>query len=205
MIFLRYESFRGFLKLYPVTSLLIAANLVMFTLTMIFGGSTNPVTLYQFGALYPPFVDGLPDMWRLVSAMFLHAGFDHLLFNMFALVVFAPPLERVFGSFRYGLFYLLCGVAGSVLSLTLLNDSMSVGASGAIYGFYGAYLYLILFRKQALDPASRKTIQIILGIGVVYSVVMPQINLWGHLGGFVAGFLLFPSFVRKMKQPPQSS
>ncbi|GIQ68210.1 rhomboid family intramembrane serine protease [Xylanibacillus composti] len=204
MIFLRYESFRGFLKLYPVTSALISANLIMFILTMLNGGSTNPETLYRFGALYPPLMDGMSDMWRLVGAMFLHAGFDHLLFNMFALVVFAPPLERVFGSMRYGIFYFLCGIAGSVLSLTMLANVLSVGASGAIYGFYGAYLYLILFRKQALDPSSRKTIQIILGIGIVYSIIVPQVNIWGHLGGFIAGFLLFPSFIRRLKKPPQS-
>ncbi len=205
MIFLRYESFGGFLKLYPVTSVLIAANLVMFVLTMLNGGSTNGETLYRFGGLFPPEMDSWQDMWRLVGAMFLHAGFDHLLFNMFAMVIFAPPLERVFGSLRYGLFYMLCGIAGSVLSMTILYDTLSVGASGAIYGFYGAYLFLILFRKQALDPPSKKTIQIILGIGIVYSIVAPNINLWGHLGGFVAGFILFPSFIRRLTKPPQSS
>lgn len=198
MIFIRNESFRGYLRAYPLTAFLIAANLFMFLLLVLNGGSQDPETLSRFGALDSMRMVSMADMWRLISSMFLHAGFDHLLFNMFAMFVFAPPLERVFGKWKYLLFYLACGIVGNVLSMVMYVEFFSVGASGAVYGLFGAYLFIVLFRQGALDEQSRKTILVILGLGVIYSFIVPQINVYAHLGGLAAGFILFPSMLRRI-------
>ncbi|MFD1953421.1 rhomboid family intramembrane serine protease [Paenibacillus thailandensis] len=206
MIFLRYESFRGYLKQYPVTSAIIAANLIYFIIVAIAGSTENAMHLLRYGAFYAePGLDdyGLMEPYRYISSMFMHSGVQHLLFNMFALLVFAPPLERLTGHVRYAFFYLLCGVAANFASafMTVQLDRpyvLSVGASGAIYGVYGAYLFLAVFRKSWLDAGSRKTVYMILASGLIYSFLIPTINVWAHIGGGVAGFLLFGLFDRLM-------
>ncbi|TBL81310.1 rhomboid family intramembrane serine protease [Paenibacillus thalictri] len=191
MLFLRNEKFSDYIRLYPITSLILTVNIGLFIAMTLLGGSQNQETLLRFGALVndPPFIS---EYWRYIASCFLHIGFDHLLFNMFSVLVFAPPLERLLGKAQYTLLYLGSGFLGNVASVLLSQKVLlSAGASGAIYGVYAAYIFLGLFRRQMLDPSSRKTIYIVVGIGVVYSIFMPQINYYGHLGGFVGGFILF--------------
>lgn len=212
MIFLRYESFRSYLRLYPVTSALIALNIAYYIVIVWNGSSNNTGHLVEFGAFvtkWPEDPYGMFQPWRYITSMFMHSGIDHILYNMFALLVFAPPLERLMRSLKYAIFYLLCGVAGNAMS-ALVNVighdpswNIGVGASGAIYGIYGAYLYLSLFRKSRLDEGSRKTVYTILIFGVIYSFVVPGIGVWAHIGGGIAGFLLYSilerSNVRKQR------
>ncbi|WP_248924896.1 rhomboid family intramembrane serine protease [Paenibacillus hamazuiensis] len=191
MLFLRYENFKQYLRLYPITVLILCINIGLFIAMALQGGSQNQATLLKFGAMVneAPYIS---DYWRYIAACFLHIGFDHLLFNCFSIFVFAPPLERLLGKTQYLVFYLGCGFAGNAASALLSSDvHMSAGASGAIYGIYAAFIYLGVFRRHLLDEASRKTIYTVVGLGVVYSLVMPQINFIGHLGGFAAGLLLF--------------
>ncbi|WNQ11201.1 rhomboid family intramembrane serine protease [Paenibacillus aurantius] len=202
MQFVRYESLRQYLRFYPVTSLIILINLVMFLIMEGYGSSRDPETLLKFGAMFsaPGFA---PEWWRYVTAMFLHIGFEHLLFNMFALFVFAPPLERLIGHFRYAVFYLLSGVAGSAVSYGFQGTTyLGAGASGAIYGIYAAYLFFGLFRRDLQDKSSSQTVVLILVLGVIYSFVVPRVDLYAHLGGAVAGFLLAAVFsvgIRRLK------
>lgn len=190
MIFIRYENWKTYLKQYPVTSILIILNLIMFIVLTFSGGSTNSETLLQYGAIFKhPFFT--PETWRVFSAMFLHIGFAHLLFNMFALYVFAPPLERALGHFRYAVLYLLSGVLGNAAVLWLAgNGTLAAGASGAIYGLYGAYLFIATVQRKALDEASLKTVYVILGLGLIQSFT-PNISWEAHLGGLVTGFVIY--------------
>ncbi|UHA72604.1 rhomboid family intramembrane serine protease [Paenibacillus sp. 481] len=191
MIFIRYESWRSYLKQFPITSMLIFVNVIMFIILTLSGGSTNPETLLDFGAVYKNEAY-IADLWRTGTAMFLHIGFEHLLFNMFALFVFAPPLERLLGSFPYALLYLLSGLLGNAAALKLSAwETLMAGASGAIYGIYGAYLFIAIFQRKMLDASSRKTIYIILGLGIVQSFVLSGISWSAHLGGLGAGFVLY--------------
>jgi rhomboid protease GluP len=191
MIFLRYESLKQYWRLYPVTSIILLLQIIMFAIVELNGSSRDPQTLLRFGAMFA--LPGLePEYWRYFSSIFLHIGFDHLLFNSFALFVFAPPLEMLLGKIKYILFYLGSGFSGNVLSHLLHDDVYySAGASGAIYGIFAAFLFIGLFRKHLLDEQSRKTINVMLGIGLIYSIIFPQINLYGHLGGLLGGFLIF--------------
>lgn len=190
MIFLRRENFRQYLRLYPVTSLILLAIIVVFVWMEIDGSSTDSWTLLKFGAMYN--IEGVvpPEWWRYVTAIFLHIGWEHLLFNAFAIYVFAAPLERLMGHLPYAIFFLLCGVGGNVLSYWLAGKTMiSAGASGAIYGVYAAFLYLALFYKHVLDNDSGQVIKVIVIVGFINSL-LPHINLLGHLGGFLTGLLI---------------
>lgn len=192
MIFLRYESFREYIRFYPITSIILLINVIMFLL-VVFSPLDRAQALFQYGAIhnYP----GGPEAKTFITSIFLHGSFNHLLFNSFAIFVFAPPLERMLKPFKYALLYLLSGIAGNIVSeffySTVLGTRyLSVGASGAVYGLFGAYLFLIVFRKHALDAQSRKVIQTMLVIGVIYSILMVNINLYAHLGGLLGGFVV---------------
>ncbi|MFD2671132.1 rhomboid family intramembrane serine protease [Marinicrinis sediminis] len=210
MLFLRYESFGEYVKRYPITSLLLLANVLMFVLVMIDGGVGNGFTLVEYGALYDFLMEnGRGDWWRYFAAMFLHFSFSHLLFNCFALFVFAPPLENILGKWAYLIFYLGSGLVGNLISELVhvmegndVEPYISAGASGAVYGVYGAFLFMTLFYRHLLDEASRKMVQTILIIGIIYSFVSPyiggaHIGVFAHLGGLLGGFLIFGAFFRR--------
>ena len=201
MIFLRRESFKEYLKRYPGI-VAIGVICVAYYLFTFFGGYLkSSMGLYNAGALITlPGIDpfGFTEPWRYLTSMFMHAGFYHLFHNMFMLIVFAPPLERLMKTKRFVPFYILCGLGGSLMASLLFSaqgePAISVGASGAVYGILGAYLFMALFRQRMLDVQSKNTIYMILGIGVVTSLMISNINLWAHLGGLLTGLLLYRLF-----------
>ncbi|TDG00793.1 rhomboid family intramembrane serine protease [Paenibacillus piri] len=189
-MFLRRESLKQYIRLYPVTSLLIVIQLLVWAAMEWYGSSMDSGTLLRFGAMFG--LPGLtPEPWRYVTAIFVHIGFEHLLFNSFALYVFAAPLERLLGAWKYALFYLACGIAGNIASVWLHRDDfIGAGASGAIYGVYAAYLFLSIFRKDLIDYQSKQTIRVIVIIGFLYSFIVPHVDIYAHAGGFVGGAVL---------------
>ncbi|WP_274652180.1 rhomboid family intramembrane serine protease [Paenibacillus humicola] len=187
MIFLRYESFRSYLRFYPVTSALLALNILVYILDLLSGHVLLTKGMFISYRGYNHY--GFDEPWRYVTSLFLHLNLEHILFNMFSILVFAPPLERMLGHGRYAVFYLLSGVIGNLFSALALSETQGAGASGAIYGIFGAYLYLALMKKT-LDEASRKTVYAILGFGIIYSFVVPRIGIWAHIGGLFGGFAL---------------
>ncbi|CAH1215124.1 MULTISPECIES: rhomboid family intramembrane serine protease [unclassified Paenibacillus] len=202
MIFIRYENWRSYLKFFPLTSLLLLANVIMFIVLSFNGGSTDFRTLLEYGAVTnDPSFEG--EWWRYITSIFMHSGFDHLFFNSFALIVFAPPMERLLGSLRYGVLYLASGVLGNVISVAWYNSAnmltISVGASGAIYGIYGAFLYVALFQRSMMDEASRKTLYTLLVFGIIFSIAMSGVNWMAHLGGLLSGFFIYGLMIRLWK------
>ncbi|MFM9277931.1 rhomboid family intramembrane serine protease [Paenibacillus jiagnxiensis] len=202
MIFLRYESWNNYIRYYPVTCLILLANLVMAGLVLLNGGF-NTNTLVELGAQLNM---GIYDTqyWRYVTSIFLHGGFSHLFFNSFAILVFAPPLERLLGSVRYLVLYLCAGVVGNIISdayfTSISQITVSIGASGAIYGIYGAFLYIALFQRNMMDEASRKTLYSLLILGVIFSLAVANINWMAHFGGLISGFFIYGLMIRLFKR-----
>lgn len=194
MMFLRYESFREYVRYYPVNTALLALVILVHVGFAIASAVYN-VPVQSLKMVYGGFVrfpsEGIfPEFWRYISSVFMHNDFGHLLFNGFAIFVFAPPLERVLGGFRYGVLFLFSGIMGNIFTNFYSEPVASLGASGAVYGIFGAYLYYMAFHRRAMDANSKKTLQILLVVGVIYSIVIPQINLLAHLGGLFGGFVL---------------
>lgn len=202
MIFLRYESWNNYIRYYPVTCLILLANLVMAGLVLLNGGFTTN-TLVELGAqLNMGEYD--TQYWRYVTSIFLHGGGSHLFFNSFAILVFAPPLERLLGSVRYLVLYLGAGIVGNIMSDAYFTSigqiTVSIGASGAIYGIYGAFLYIALFQRNMMDEASRKTLYSLLILGVVFSLAVANINWMAHFGGLISGFFIYGLMIRLFKR-----
>ena len=200
-LFLRYESFREYIRYYPVNTLILAllaaVHIGFFVAEKVYG-----VPAGFLKQVFGGFIKGggfEPELWRYVSSIFIHGNFGHLLFNAFAVFVFAPPLERTIGHFRHAVLFLFSGVVGNIFTYLFYSEVLSIGASGAVYGFFGAYVYFMLFHKRAIDVISRKTLTTILVIGLIYSF-MPGVNFAAHLGGFLGGLLLNGLYVRVLMQ-----
>jgi rhomboid protease GluP len=189
-MFVRRESLKQYIRMYPVTFALVIIHLLVMAALEWYGSSKDSATLLRFGAMFD--LPGLhPEPWRYLTSIFIHIGWEHLLFNSFALYVFAAPLEHMLGSLRYALFYMACGIIGNIVSAWLHSDSyIGAGASGAIYGVYAAYLYLSLFRKDMIDFETKQTVITIIIIGFIYSIIVPNVDIYAHAGGFIGGLAM---------------
>ncbi len=137
---------------------------------------------------------------RLITAMFLHSGLQHIASNMLSLFIVGSRVEAVYGHLRFALVYFLGGLAGSILSI-LLNGSnvYSVGASGAVFAIFAAELVYLFRHRKLLTHYGRRRLEYVvvlavlnLGIGIASSATPGGgiIDNWGHIGGFVGGALL---------------
>jgi membrane associated rhomboid family serine protease len=186
----------------PAVFLFIFLNVAMFGAEFTMGGTTDPETLHRLGALewYP--VLARHEYWRLVTALFLHYGPLHLLFNLYALYVVGPPLEQVFGSVRFAVCYLVAGIGstGGVLLLLLTGLTRAdqlVGASGCVMGIIGASAGLLVRHRHSPMAARRlQNVVLIVAVQVVFDLSTPQVSMGAHLcglaSGFVAGLILAP-------------
>ena len=185
-MFIRTENFKQYTKLYPVVSTLIGLNLLAFILTSL------PILGDQiyFGGMHINGLIAQGELWRVVTAMFLHAGFLHLLFNMFSLYLFGPELEKMAGKARFLTIYLSAGIGGSLATFILHHSGYaSVGASGAIFGIFGAY-GAILVRHRRTTPQLRQILLPIIVISVILTFLQSNVNAASHIGGLIVGFLL---------------
>jgi membrane associated rhomboid family serine protease len=176
------------------TKVLLGAIIVMFIVeigaspaTSLFGGPSERV-LFRLGAMYPPAVaEG--QYWRLFSAMFLHAGLFHLLFNAYALWIFGQVVEEEYGTPWMLALYFLTGFLASVTSYALGPVNMlAVGASGAIFGLFGAFVaYNYRRRHLALASARLRSAVALILLNMFLAFAIPGIDWRAHLGGLVAG------------------
>ncbi|WP_018229893.1 rhomboid family intramembrane serine protease [Methyloversatilis universalis] len=189
----------------PVTFVLIALNLAVFA-AMLAGGaglwhSQNGVQLAWGANFGPATKDG--QWWRLGSAMFLHFGLLHLGMNMASLFDGGRLVERMFGPLRFAAIYVLSGLTGNLLSLIAQGDrAVSGGASGAIFGVYGALLAFLWQQRDTLER--REFVRLFWGAGlfaaitIVLGLNIPGIDNGAHIGGFIAGLLAGAALVRPL-------
>jgi rhomboid protease GluP len=176
----------------PVTILLLVLIGIAFLAETLLGGSTQTEVLLLLGANVSPLVLDAHQYWRLVASMFLHIGWVHLLVNSWALYQLGSLFEFVLGSGKLLLVYFLSGIAGSIASV-MFTQSISAGASGAIFGLLGALIAFLLKRRQFLTPQAKALLSQLVGwavINVFLGFSIPGIDNAAHLGGCAAGFLL---------------
>jgi membrane associated rhomboid family serine protease len=165
----------------PLVLTIVAVNVVVFVLER-FGTDTAVVDRY---ALWPAAVHRHHQYYRAVTAMFLHANFQHIFFNMLALLIVGPAVEVLLGRARFLALYLIAGLGGSVGSYLLSPANVAgIGASGAIMGVIGAYVVLGLRRHLPIAP--------VVGLLVINLAIgfTGAIDWRAHLGGLVTGALL---------------
>ncbi|MBZ5749738.1 rhomboid family intramembrane serine protease [Metabacillus rhizolycopersici] len=170
-----------------LTYIFLGLQILMFLLLELSGGSTNTETLIRFGAKFNPLIyDG--EWWRFLAPIVLHIGFLHLLMNSFALYYIGPAVERAYGSLRFLFIYLVAGISGTVVSFAF-SPFLSAGASGAIFGCFGALLYIGVQNRKVFFRTMGSNLLVIIGINLAMGFVIPNIDNAGHIGGLVGGFL----------------
>lgn len=201
-MFIRHETFSTFIRRYPVISIILAIHLLLF-----FWVNLSELTngLIPFGEVVYYLMVGnnfaiqSGEYWRLLTPVFLHTSFGHVLFNSFALLLFGPPLEFMLGRLKFLTFYLTAGIIGNIATLFFGSLYLShLGASGAIYGLFGAYVFIMMNRRHLIDPSSAQIVVVLLVIGMIFTLLNSGVNIWAHVFGFVAGFGLIPLFLKNV-------
>ena len=170
-----------------LTYILLVINLLMFAFLELVGSSTDIQTLIKYGAKWnASIMDG--EYWRFFTPMFLHIGFLHITFNCLALYYLGGLVERIYGTWRFFWIYLISGFIGVVASFAF-TDNVAAGASGAIFGCFGAMLYFGLKRKDLFFRTLGSDIIFVLLFNLGIGVVIPMIDNYAHVGGLVGGFL----------------
>jgi membrane associated rhomboid family serine protease len=160
----------------PVVLALIIVNVAVFVLEILAGGSTNPVTLHRLGELDTTSVIFRHQYWRLLTALFLHYGPIHIFFNLFALLLLGPALERQIGGFFFAVCYLVAGIGSSIVVVLLTKLRWA--------GFLLRHRHAPLARKRLRD------IIVIVLLQIAFDLVTREVSSSAHLGGLLTGFLL---------------
>ncbi|MBU0752443.1 MAG: rhomboid family intramembrane serine protease [Gammaproteobacteria bacterium] len=179
-----------------VTLAIIAANVIMYLVAGAKGAgwmSGNTMVLYDLGGNFAAST-ALGQWWRLATSMFLHAGLMHVALNMWALWEAGRIAERLFGHGTFAMVYLAAGLLGALASINWQQDFVGVGASGAVFGVYGALLAALALRKDMLPLSVARQMTASMAVFVAYSLLngfaKTGIDNAAHLGGLLAGALL---------------
>ena len=165
-----------------ISMMLIFINVIVYLLSLVdYNGILN-----NFANYYLYVQNG--EYYRLITSMFVHANILHLISNMYALYVVGPIIEKYYGKGKYLLIYLGSGIIGSLFSVVLTNYA-SVGASGAIFGLFGALLYFGYKYRATLDGFLRSSIIPTLLVNLLLGFMIPGIDVSAHLGGLIGGLL----------------
>ena len=188
-----------------VTYVILAINVLVFLAMTAAGGSTNTAVLIRFGAKANALI-AQGQVWRLLTSIFLHIGPMHLFFNSSALFVFGVEVERVYGSARFLIIYLLAGLYGSLISFAI-GPPLSAGASGAIFGLLGVMVAYFRRHRETFGERGRQRVMSLLGVAgfnLVLGFTVPGIDNLAHLGGLVSGaalgWLLAPEYQVKIDE-----
>ena len=201
-----------YLKNKTSTLIIISINVIMFLITtymtysklndtaIYLGISTASIpdlienriinsVLILLGAKYSPLIyDG--EIWRLIASAFLHGSLLHIACNMYMLYIIGPQIEKIFGKIKYILIYLVSCITSSTLSMVINPDSISVGASGGIFGLMGALLAFALIERNNINKEYTMGLIKTIAINLVIGLVIINIDNAAHIGGFIGGIIL---------------
>ncbi|MGH2563130.1 MAG: rhomboid family intramembrane serine protease [Ginsengibacter sp.] len=187
-----YNNYRPSQRIPPVVLNLIIINAIVFVAQLVFDstlGLTNILALY-------PYNSGLFKPYQLVTHMFAHGGFLHILFNMYALWIFGAVLERMWGPKKFLIFYLVCGLAAGLTQMFFVTNAPAIGASGAIMGLLAAFAYTFpnteFFIIPFPFPIKAKYMAAIFAAFDIFGGFAggDDIAHFAHLGGLVMGLIL---------------
>jgi membrane associated rhomboid family serine protease len=212
-----YQPHRGIragLAVTPMTQALLVVTCAVFVIELVAGATQllgfggDNLKLIRLGAAFPPLTAGVgrvlangsivpgsftPELWRFVTPMFLHLGLIHLAFNMYALAILGPPIERAYGRWTFLALYLVTGIMGNVASFVFGSPVVvGAGASTAVFGLFGVWLaYNFRRRDNPFHQANLRSVLVILLLNFVLNLSLSSVVDWrAHVGGFVTGAVL---------------
>ena len=173
-----------------ISFILIGLNILIFALMYLLGkGSESTETLIKFGANFGPLTKS-GQVYRLITCSFLHIGMIHLICNMYSLYVLGPSIEYFYGKLKLVLIYFYSAITASLFALIFQPNTLTAGASGAIFGLLGAMLYFgYTYRGYLGNKAMGSVISVIL-INLFIGFSLPGISNAAHIGGLIGGLAM---------------
>ena len=184
-------------KKFPLTYVLIGLNVAVYVCTSLIGGNflvTEDTVIWQYGQVNLLVMNGW--YWQLFTSMFIHANITHLVGNMLFLLIFGFRAEELFSGWEYLLVYFLSGLVGNMLTLLLGPDMVSVGASGAIFGVFGA---ATIYSRRAIGQSIISALLYSFFLLIISSG--PEVNNAAHLGGLAIGLIIGYALALRKKPP----
>ncbi len=184
-----------------ITISLIIINVIIFFIMEFVGATDSAASMIQYGAVYPTLIKEGGEYWRFFTATLMHFDFEHLLNNMVMLGVSGNILERALGKAKYLVLYFTAGIGGCLLSyLEMINSdvyAVAAGASGSIFGIVGALAWILVLHKGRYETLTGRGMIMMLILSLYYGASTGDVDNWGHIGGFIMGFLLSIIFYRR--------
>ena len=187
--------------------IMIAANVLIFVLVAITGGSNDMENMIRWGAAYTPLIQA-GETYRLFTSMFLHFGISHLYNNMLLLLFVGDYLEKTVGKPVYLAVYVLGGLVGNVCSyryeISEGRAVVSAGASGAIFAVLGAIVILLILNKGRLEDLSLRRVCLMVVLTLLVGFQSSNVDNYAHIGGFIGGMavmlILSPVYLMQRKK-----
>ncbi|WP_394555286.1 hypothetical protein C1N61_26490 (plasmid) [Priestia aryabhattai] len=190
-IFLRKENFKEFILSYPITTLLILADLFAYFGVVVISMTDKGKAADIFNNyIFDGQMIGKGEWYRLITGNFLHIGIAHLLFNVFATHVFAPFLEKLLGKIKFLLCYLLLGIGTGTLNYLMNPFFLGVGASGALFGLMGIYIFMCIGKPNYYSKETKQGIYGLVATSLLSGFLFENVGWLGHLGGLISGIIL---------------
>ena len=171
-----------------ITYALIVLNIMVY-LFMLLYDTVDQTYFYALANDYEGIQNG--QIYRLITSMFLHSDIIHIACNMYALYILGPVVERYYGKTKFLIIYMLSGILGSIFSAAFMSaDTISIGASGAIFGLLGSIAYFTYYYRATLQGLLRSQILPVILLNLALGFMIPGIDVSGHIGGLIGGILV---------------
>ena len=182
---------------------LIVINVLVFLYLEITGSSEDVYFMYEKGAMFGPAIAVDKEYYRLVTAMFMHFGIDHIVNNMIVLFALGDNLERALGHVKYLILYMVCGIGSNWISMMVDGvDSVvvSAGASGAIFGAVGGLFYVVAANRGQLEDLSSKQLGFMIILSLYLGFTETGVDNVAHIAGLILGILCGIILYRRPKK-----
>ena len=177
-----------------ITVGLVAINVLVYLVMELLGDTPGGDSVVLYGGIYPPYLFLEHQWWRLLTAGFLHFGAGHLINNMVILFFMGERMERAVGHLRMLVVYLASLLGGSLLSYGMMlytgDYALSAGASGAVFGVIGGFLWVVLLHRGRMEDITLRRLVFMIVMSIYYGFSSSGIDNWGHIGGVVTGFVI---------------
>ena len=186
------------------TTGIIAVNVLVYLLMELLGSTYDVSFVVRAGGMYPALVAEGHQWWRLITAGFIHFGAAHLVNNMVILYGIGERLERSVGALRMLVIYFVSLLGGSVRSCAMMlmtgDYAVSAGASGAVYGVIGGFLWLLILHKGHLEGITARRLVFSIALMIYFGFSSSGVDNWAHIGGLISGFLITAILYHRKRQ-----
>ncbi|SUO81322.1 rhomboid family intramembrane serine protease [Streptococcus equinus] len=187
----------------PVTLfLLVLTTLVFVAMQLIyFGNATSTQAIFNSGGMYGSYVMyDHSQLWRLVTPIFVHIGWEHFFFNMLTLYFVGQLAEQIWGHHKFLALYVLSGIVGNIFTLSFTPNVIAAGASTSLFGVFAAIMVAGYFGRNPYLKELGRNYQALIIVNLIFNLFTPSIGIAGHIGGLVGGVLcaiFLPTLVEK--------